>query len=66
MVKEIFTSVPAVVFDGKLADCPAGRGPDIGALKAEGLGVQSFAGIIYSKYAKTFFNRCDEKMGHLG
>jgi glutaredoxin 3 len=32
-------SVPAVVIDGKLADCCAGRGPDIEALKAAGLGV---------------------------
>ena len=32
-------SVPAVVVDGKLADCCAGRGPDIEALKAAGLGV---------------------------
>ena len=32
-------SVPAIVIDGKLADCCAGRGPDIVALKAAGLGV---------------------------
>ena len=32
-------SVPAVVIDGKLADCCAGRGPDIEVLKAAGLGV---------------------------
>jgi glutaredoxin len=32
-------SVPAVVIEGKLADCCAGRGPDIEALKAAGLGV---------------------------
>ena len=32
-------SVPAVVIDGKLADYCAGRGPDIKALKAAGLGV---------------------------
>ena len=32
-------SVPAVVINGKLADCCAGRGPDIGVLKAAGLGV---------------------------
>jgi glutaredoxin 3 len=32
-------SVPAVVIDGQLADCCAGRGPDIEALKAAGLGV---------------------------
>lgn len=31
-------SVPAVVIDGKLADCCAGGGPDEAALKAEGLG----------------------------
>ena len=31
-------SVPAVVIDGKLADCCAGRGPDIESLKAAGLG----------------------------
>lgn len=32
-------SLPAVVIDGNLADCCAGRGPDIKALKAAGLGV---------------------------
>jgi len=32
-------SVPAVVIDGKLADCCAGQGPDEAALKAAGLGV---------------------------
>ncbi len=32
-------SVPAIVIDGKLADCCAGRGPDIEDLKAAGLGV---------------------------
>lgn len=32
-------SVPAVVIDGKLADCCAGRGPDETALRAAGLGV---------------------------
>ena len=32
-------SLPAVVIDGKLADCCAGRGPDIEALKVSGLGV---------------------------
>ena len=32
-------SVPAIVIDGKLADCCAGLGPDIEALKAAGLGV---------------------------
>ena len=31
-------SVPAVVIDGRLADCCAGRGPDEAALKAAGLG----------------------------
>jgi glutaredoxin 3 len=31
-------SVPAVVIDGKLADCCAGRGPDEEVLKAAGLG----------------------------
>ncbi len=31
-------SVPAVVIDGKLADCRAGRGPDETVLKAAGLG----------------------------
>lgn len=31
-------SVPAVVIDGKLADCCAGRGPDMGTLRAAGLG----------------------------
>ncbi len=32
-------SVPAVVVDGKLADCCAGRGPDEATLRAAGLGV---------------------------
>jgi glutaredoxin len=32
-------SVPAVVINGKLADCCAGTGPDEAALRAEGLGV---------------------------
>lgn len=32
-------SVPAIVIDGKLADCCAGRGPDIEALKTAGIGV---------------------------
>jgi len=32
------TSVPAVVINGKLANCCAGRGPDIQNLKAAGLG----------------------------
>ncbi len=31
-------SVPAVVIDGRLADCCAGRGPDEEALRAAGLG----------------------------
>jgi glutaredoxin len=31
-------SVPAVVIDGKLADCCAGRGPHEATLKAAGLG----------------------------
>jgi glutaredoxin len=31
-------SVPAVVIDGKLADCCIGRGPDEKILKAAGLG----------------------------
>ncbi len=31
-------SVPAVVIDGKLADCCAGRGPDEAALRAAGVG----------------------------
>lgn len=31
-------SVPAVVIDGKLADCCSGRGPDADTLKAAGLG----------------------------
>lgn len=33
-----FRSVPAVVIDGKLAGCCAGRGPDEAALRAAGLG----------------------------
>lgn len=32
-------SVPAVVIDGKLADCCQGRGPDEATLRAAGLGV---------------------------
>jgi len=32
-------SVPAVVIDGKLADCCEGRGPATKVLKAAGLGV---------------------------
>ena len=31
-------SVPAVVIDGQLADCCAGRGPDEATLRAAGLG----------------------------
>ena len=31
-------AVPAVVIDGKLADCCAGRGPDERVLRAAGLG----------------------------
>lgn len=31
-------SVPAVVIDGKLADCCAGRGVDLATLRASGLG----------------------------
>ena len=31
-------SVPAVVIDGKLADCCAGHGPDESVLRAAGLG----------------------------
>jgi glutaredoxin len=31
-------SVPAVVIDGRLASCCAGRGPEEGALRAAGLG----------------------------
>jgi glutaredoxin 3 len=33
-------SVPAVVIDGRLADCCAGRGPDEQTLRAAGLGQQ--------------------------
>jgi hypothetical protein len=32
-------SIPAVVIDGKLAGCCAGRGPDEATLRAAGLGV---------------------------
>ena len=32
-------SVPAVVVDGKLSDCCAGRGPEEHALRATGIGV---------------------------
>ncbi len=35
-------SVPAVLVDGKLADCCSGRGPDEATLKAAGVG-QSLA-----------------------
>ena len=31
-------SVPAVVINGKLADCCTGRGPDVATLRAAGLG----------------------------
>ena len=31
-------SVPAIVIDGKLADCCTGRGPDEETLKAAGIG----------------------------
>jgi glutaredoxin len=31
-------SVPAVVIDGRLADCCAGRGPEAATLRASGLG----------------------------
>ena len=31
-------NVPAVVVNGKLADCCAGRGPDEGQLRAAGIG----------------------------
>ena len=31
-------SVPAVAINGKLADCCAGRGPDLATLKVAGLG----------------------------
>jgi len=31
-------SVPAVVIDGKLADCCSGRGPEEAALRAAGVG----------------------------
>lgn len=31
-------SIPAVAIDGKLADCCAGKGPDLEKLKAAGLG----------------------------
>ena len=34
-------SVPAVVIDGKLADCCADRGPDEATLRLAGLGVAS-------------------------
>jgi glutaredoxin len=32
-------SVPAVVIDGKLADCCSGRGPDEASLKSAGIGM---------------------------
>ena len=31
-------SIPAIVIDGKLADCCVGRGPDEASLRAAGLG----------------------------
>lgn len=31
-------SVPAVVIDGKVADCCAGKGPDLAVLRSAGLG----------------------------
>ncbi len=31
-------SIPAIVIDGKLADCCTGRGPDEASLRAAGLG----------------------------
>jgi hypothetical protein len=31
-------SIPAVVIDGKVAECCAGRGPDAATLRAAGLG----------------------------
>ena len=31
-------SIPAVVIDGQLADCCAGRGPDEAALRTAGIG----------------------------
>jgi hypothetical protein len=34
-------SVPAVVIDGRLADCCSGRGPDSATLQAAGLGTPS-------------------------
>ena len=34
-------SVPAVVVNGKLADCCAGRGPDEATLRAAGIGTPS-------------------------
>ena len=33
-------SLPAVMIDGALADCCAGRGPDEGTLRSAGLGQQ--------------------------
>ena len=37
-------SVPAVVIDGKLAECCMGRGPDESVLRAAGLGVEELRG----------------------
>ena len=34
-------SVPAVVIDGKLADCCSGRGPNLATLRTAGLGVRA-------------------------
>ena len=48
-------SVPAIVIDGKLADCCAGRGPDELFLKNAGLG-QPFKNCATLKY-RVFQNR---------
>lgn len=34
-------TVPAVAVDGRLADCCAGRGPDVAGLRAAGIGQQA-------------------------
>lgn len=34
-------SVPAVLIDGKLADCCQGRGPEQGTLRAAGIGTRN-------------------------
>ena len=39
-------SVPAIVIDGQLTECCSGRGPDIEALKAAGLGVPLIVALI--------------------